>query len=243
VISRKGGIAALVAGLAVGFLAFNQTAFAGDGCGLASWYGLGGTTASGEQIVQGALTAAHRTLPFGTRVKVENLDNGRAVVVRINDRGPFIAGRDIDVTRAAAEELGFIRAGVAKVRMTVVGEGAGRLNPCGSPLRRHRTVPVIAASKVPMPRERPFDMRFGYAFAAPDQTSGSQAVARVLALRANGASGTAVAEAEPRTYPEGFFTTRFTYAFLPTEATPEAQVARAPAVRAAAFLGRFASAE
>jgi rare lipoprotein A len=74
-----------------------------------------------------ALAGAHRTLPFGTRVKVENLSNGRAVVVRINDRGPFVRGRVIDVTRAAAESLGFVGAGVARVRVTVVG-GKGSLS-------------------------------------------------------------------------------------------------------------------
>jgi rare lipoprotein A len=68
----------------------------------------------------GALAAAHRSLPFGTRVRVQNVNNGRAVVVRINDRGPFVGGRVIDVTRAAAQQLGFIGSGVAKVCMTVV---------------------------------------------------------------------------------------------------------------------------
>jgi len=74
----------------------------------------------------GAFAAAHRSLPFGTRVRVENLSNGRSVVVRINDRGPFVGGRVIDVTRGAAEQLGMIRSGVAKVKVTVVG-GAGKL--------------------------------------------------------------------------------------------------------------------
>ena len=76
-----------------------------------------------------ALAAAHRTLPFGTKVKVENLANGRSVVVRINDRGPFSGGRIIDVTRGAAERLGMIRAGVARVKVTVVG-GGQQLSGC-----------------------------------------------------------------------------------------------------------------
>jgi len=76
-----------------------------------------------------ALAAAHRTLPFGTKVKVENLANGRSVVVRINDRGPFTGGRIIDVTRGAAEQLGMIRAGVARVKVTVV-DGGTQLNGC-----------------------------------------------------------------------------------------------------------------
>jgi rare lipoprotein A len=98
-------------------------------CGKASWYKMGSRTASGERMNSGVLAGAHRTLPFGTRVKVENLGNGRAVVVRINDRGPFVRGRVIDVTRAAAEQLGLIATGVARVKLTVVG-GGGSLNGC-----------------------------------------------------------------------------------------------------------------
>jgi rare lipoprotein A len=66
------------------------------------------------------LTAAHRTLPFGTRVRVTNLATGRAVTVRINDRGPFIAGRIVDVSQAAAESLGMVERGVAKIKLDVV---------------------------------------------------------------------------------------------------------------------------
>lgn len=69
-----------------------------------------------------ALTAAHPTLPFGSKVRVENLRNGRSVVVRINDRGPFAKGRVIDVSRAAAEKLGMMRAGVARVSVTPVSD-------------------------------------------------------------------------------------------------------------------------
>lgn len=92
--------------------------------GKASWYGTqhhGKRTASGEPFDQHALTAAHRTLPFGTRVKVTNLNNQRSVVVRINDRGPFRRGRDIDLSRAAAEQLDLIRTGVAPVRLEPLG--------------------------------------------------------------------------------------------------------------------------
>jgi rare lipoprotein A len=67
------------------------------------------------------MTAAHPSLPFGTKVKVENLKNGRSVVVRINDRGPFVGGRIIDVTKGVASKLGFIKAGLASVRLTVLG--------------------------------------------------------------------------------------------------------------------------
>ncbi|TWI87329.1 rare lipoprotein A [Roseibium hamelinense] len=87
-------------------------------CGNASWYALNGITANGEKTDPTALTAAHRNLPFGTMVKVKNLANGREVLVRINDRGPFVDGRVIDVTKAAAARLGFIRKGVTRVRIT-----------------------------------------------------------------------------------------------------------------------------
>jgi rare lipoprotein A len=90
-------------------------------CGSASWYAMTSRTASGERANPNTMTAAHRTLPFGSKVRVENLKNGKSVVVRINDRGPFTGGRVIDVTRAAANSLGFVRAGTAKVRLTVLG--------------------------------------------------------------------------------------------------------------------------
>jgi len=88
--------------------------------GRASWYGSrhhGRRTASGERFDQHALTAAHRSLPFGSRVKVTNLANQRNVVVRINDRGPHAHGRIIDLSRAAAERLGMLRSGTARVRV------------------------------------------------------------------------------------------------------------------------------
>lgn len=91
--------------------------------GLASWYGEpfhGRTTASGERYDQEGLTAAHRSLPFGTWVRVENLDNGRSVRVRITDRGPFVDDRIIDLSRAAARSLELIGPGTARVRVRVV---------------------------------------------------------------------------------------------------------------------------
>ncbi len=75
------------------------------------------------------LAAAHRTLPFGTHVRVDNLNNGHSVVVRINDRGPYVGGRVIDVTRGAAVELGMLSTGTARVRLTVL-DGGGRLTGC-----------------------------------------------------------------------------------------------------------------
>jgi rare lipoprotein A len=88
--------------------------------GKASWYGPrfhGRKTASGEIFNQHELTAAHRSLPLGTKVKVTNLKNGRSVVVRINDRGPYAKGRVIDLSRAAAKRLGMLNSGVAQVRV------------------------------------------------------------------------------------------------------------------------------
>ncbi len=86
--------------------------------GVASVYS-GGRTANGEHAVASGLTAAHRTLPFGTLVRVTNERSGRSVVVRINDRGPFVRGRVIDVTPAAAHALGF--SGLAPVTLAVLG--------------------------------------------------------------------------------------------------------------------------
>jgi rare lipoprotein A len=88
--------------------------------GLASWYGPGfhgKITASGELFNQDKLTAAHRTLPWGSRVKVTNLANGKSVVVQINDRGPAVKGRIIDVSRAAARALGMMEAGTTTVQL------------------------------------------------------------------------------------------------------------------------------
>lgn len=88
--------------------------------GLASFYSHGSRTASGEKFNAGELTAAHRTLPFGTRVRVTNVTTGRSVTVRVNDRGPFVNGRVIDVSHAAAQSLGMVGQGVAKVKLDVV---------------------------------------------------------------------------------------------------------------------------
>ena len=90
--------------------------------GIASIYAYAGSkTASGQRAHPGGLTAAHRTLPFGTMVKVINRRNGKSVTVRINDRGPFIRGRVIDVTPAAGQALGF--RGLAPVTLAVLGRG------------------------------------------------------------------------------------------------------------------------
>ena len=91
--------------------------------GQASWYGpgfFGNRTANGEVFRPGTLTAAHRTLPFGTRVRVTNLNNGRSTVVRINDRGPFTGNRVIDLGHGAAHEIGLVSSGLAPVRLEVL---------------------------------------------------------------------------------------------------------------------------
>lgn len=88
--------------------------------GLASYYTEGARTASGEKLIPGELTAAHPTLPFGTRLRVTRIDTGRSVIVRVNDRGPFVKGRIVDVSYSAAEQLGLTRRGVAKVKIDEV---------------------------------------------------------------------------------------------------------------------------
>ncbi|MBN2443029.1 MAG: septal ring lytic transglycosylase RlpA family protein [Spirochaetales bacterium] len=93
--------------------------------GYASWYGgkfQGRYTASGEIYDMNKLTAAHKTLPFGTFVKVINIENGKSIVVKINDRGPFVEGRIIDLSRAAAEEVGMLKSGIAKVLIRIVSQ-------------------------------------------------------------------------------------------------------------------------
>ncbi|OHD36778.1 MAG: hypothetical protein A2087_01405 [Spirochaetes bacterium GWD1_61_31] len=104
--------------------------------GLASWYGdpfHGRLTASGEVFDKRAFTAAHKTLPFGTLVVVRNLDNGQTVTVRINDRGPFVAGRIIDLSQAAGARLGLATSGVACVSLHILQASPLLTNP---PLKR-----------------------------------------------------------------------------------------------------------
>ena len=93
------------------------------GGGVASYYGnelAGNRTASGERFDPGQLTAAHRTLPFGSKVRVTNMSTGDSVIVRINDRGPFHRGRVIDVSHAAAREIGMHRSGTARVKLALL---------------------------------------------------------------------------------------------------------------------------
>jgi rare lipoprotein A len=110
--------------------------------GEASWYGpglYGRKTASGEVLRPGSLTAAHRTLPFGTCLRVTNLENGRVVEVRVNDRGPYAAGRIVDVSETAARALGMHGRGVTRVRLDrCSGNATLELEEPGSPLAQVR---------------------------------------------------------------------------------------------------------
>jgi rare lipoprotein A len=115
--------------------------------GMASWYGgkfHGRRTASGEPYDMHEMTAAHRQLPFGTRVEVRNPENGRSVVVRITDRGPFARNRILDVSYAAAQELGMIGPGTAWVELYVAPE---------TPLATHYTVQVAAFAQAELARD------------------------------------------------------------------------------------------
>jgi rare lipoprotein A len=97
--------------------------------GVASFYTEDEWTANGEKFNTRAMTAAHPTLPFGTRLRVTNVTNGRSVVVRINDRGPFVPGRVVDLSEAAAENLGMVERGVVKVKLDVVQKSSGSTAP------------------------------------------------------------------------------------------------------------------
>jgi rare lipoprotein A len=97
---------------------------------LASWYSQGHRTANGERFNPNALTVAHRTLPFGTELKLTNEQTGKTVVARVNDRGPFVKGRTLDVTRGVAQKLGFKDKGMEHLRMEVLSRGEGSCTIC-----------------------------------------------------------------------------------------------------------------
>jgi rare lipoprotein A len=120
-----------------------------DQVGHASWYSLpANITANGERMNPDELTAAHRSLPFGTRVLVENLTNGRSVVVRINDRGPFIGGRIIDLSKAAAESIGMLSTGTAQVRIsTTAPDGGSALAALGEATAKAKNGVALAAKE------------------------------------------------------------------------------------------------
>lgn len=117
------------------------------GEGRASWYGPnfhGKLTANGETFDMNGLTAAHRTLPFNTMVRVDNLDNGRTVIVRINDRGPYVDNRIIDLSRKAASDLGMINAGTASVRLSLIEEGDRPVTEQNSSSRETFTIQIAS---------------------------------------------------------------------------------------------------
>jgi rare lipoprotein A len=123
-----------------------------DQRGIASWYGPGFhalNTANGERYDQDDLTAAHKTLPMPSYVEVENLDNGRKLVVRINDRGPFVEGRIIDLSRKSAQLLGVDRVGTARVRVRRVDKDqVGKRSAITPPVI---VAPVVIAAAAPLP--------------------------------------------------------------------------------------------
>jgi rare lipoprotein A len=167
VIPHSIGTAAIAAALtAIAYFLGAHAAFASSQCGKATWYEAGGITASGEQSATDDLAGAHSTLPFGTQIEVENLGNGRTTIVRINDRGRFTSGRIVGVSRAAAEQLGFIHEGVARVRLTVI-DGADPLD--GSCPENAEGEIESAGEAVPLLRYPPetadsMSARFGLAF-------------------------------------------------------------------------------
>lgn len=121
--------------------------------GIASWYGEkfdGRRTANGEIYDMNALTAAHKTLPMPVRVRVTNLDNGRSLVLRVNDRGPFVNGRIIDVSRRAAQLLGFQKQGTAKVLVTVLDTGKARViaKRAVTPVEQKTALPALPRTQV-----------------------------------------------------------------------------------------------
>lgn len=113
-------MAAVAATVVMGSMIAAGAASAKNGCGGASWYALTSKTASGERMNASKLTAAHRSMRFGTKLRVTNSRTGKSVIVRINDRGPFIRGRVLDLSKAAASQIGMVRSGHAKVCYEVV---------------------------------------------------------------------------------------------------------------------------
>lgn len=126
-----------------------------DETGVASWYGPGfhtRATANGEPYDENEMTAAHKTLPMPSMVRVTNLDNGRSVIVRVNDRGPFKPGRIIDLSRRGAQLLGFEGSGTAKVRVQILAEESRQL---AAAARRNTPPAILAETEGPAPRPAP----------------------------------------------------------------------------------------
>ena len=144
---------------------YPAVAYGYDETGIASWYGPkfdGGRTANGEIFDMNALSAAHRTLPLPSVVRVTNLENGRSMILRVNDRGPFARGRIIDVSRRAAQLLGFHRNGTARVRVRIMAnesrvlaarlKGEATLAKIGTPIIVARLPsPTVSSAALPPP--------------------------------------------------------------------------------------------
>jgi rare lipoprotein A len=161
-----------------------------DQLGHASWYSLPkNITANGEQMNPNELTAAHRSLPFGTRVLVENLANGRSVVVRINDRGPFIGGRIIDLSKAAAATIGMIGAGTAKVRVTTAGGGVLAALGESTAEKKDGSLLTVAARAPQKPSVEPVEsVSAKMAQAAPELPKAAPKVAKAAPKSSKGKS-------------------------------------------------------
>jgi len=138
---------------------------------MASWYGNpfhGRRTANGERYDMHQLTAAHKTLPFGTVVEVHNLDNGRRVRVRINDRGPFVRGRIIDLSQAAARKLDMIGPGTAHVELLLVRDGGVRQAAVADRTEAPDPAPPPTTQPPPETSTGPWTVQIG-AFQEPDR--------------------------------------------------------------------------
>ncbi len=163
--------------------------FSYDETGIASWYGPGfhaRATANGETFDQNALTAAHNTLQMPAIVRVTNLENGRQVVLRVNDRGPFANGRILDVSRRSAELLGFIRSGTARVRVQVL-ETESRQAALQAQNRGGGAPPIQMAAA-------PRDTVSSDALSPPPGVRQSGAVRQAVATRTSGADALAVSD-------------------------------------------------
>jgi rare lipoprotein A len=150
--------------------------------GIVSWYGESfheRPTASGELFDATAMTMAHPKLPFGTKVKVTNLRNGRSVVVRVNDRGPFHAGRIIDLSYAAAAKLGFIKQGTARVEVRALTPGEGRGDGVAAARRpaEARPVATVEDNAVAADEFERWMRERGIRFASGTSTAGTSTVA------------------------------------------------------------------
>jgi rare lipoprotein A len=173
-----------------------------DETGIASWYGSdfhGKYTANGEVFDMNEVTAAHQTLPMPSLVRVTNLENGRSIIVRVNDRGPFVNGRIIDLSRRSAQLLGIERQGTAKVRVQMVGPATGDpgVSQPAAPMVAEDKPPVTGAPRVAVTAETlaPPPGARGQAPPPPARApSGPSATAVVAAANANAQAGGATAD-------------------------------------------------